>query len=148
MFNLLAGISYLQVPRWRSFHRLYVIHKIAFFICELLMLAQLQIHKNLYSIISPFQDGAMQKHQPCGFKSDIFFRFKISQRAKSPPVLFLVAPLCYLIFFRRNCHFEVKVRFYSNTGIQSYTDYIVNDETYSLDKLPTTRENFKITLTQ
>ena len=44
-------------------------------------------------------------------------------------------PLFSAIQFWIKCHFEIQVGFYSNTVFKSYTDYIVNDETYSLDKV-------------
>ena len=37
--------------------------------------------------------------------------------------------------FLKKCHFELQIAFYSNTGFYSYSDYIVNGETYSLDML-------------
>ena len=39
--------------------------------------------------------------------------------------------------FEVYCNFELQTGFYSNTVFQSYNDYIVNDETYSLDKIAT-----------
>ena len=42
--------------------------------------------------------------------------------------------------FLKKWNFGLQSGFYSNTTFQSYTDYIVNDETYSLDILATTRE--------
>ena len=39
--------------------------------------------------------------------------------------------------FLEKCHFDLQTSFYSNTVFQSYTDYIVNDETYSLNMLAT-----------
>ena len=126
------------MPRWRSFHRLYVIHKIAYFICELLMLAhvctslELETHRgspgsgqlqatqsatNTLIICIPFPDGDCKSINLVVSNQKYFLDLKSHKGYQSPPVLFVVAPLCYLIFFRRNCHFEVKVRFYSNTGI-------------------------------
>ena len=42
--------------------------------------------------------------------------------------------------FWKKYHFEVQIAIYSNTVFYIYTDYIVNDETYSLDMLASTRE--------
>ena len=41
------------------------------------------------------------------------------------------------IFLKKKIHFELQVGFYSNTVFYSYTDYIVKDETSSIDMLAT-----------
>ena len=127
------------MPRWRSFHRLYVIHKIAYFICELLMLAHVCTSLELETAAAPgsgqiyavsykyikictplsvhFKMARCRSINLVVSNQKYFLDLKSRKGYQSPPVLFVVAPLCYLIFFRRNCHFEVKVRFYSNTGI-------------------------------
>ena len=39
--------------------------------------------------------------------------------------------------FLKKCHFKVQLSFYSNTVFYSYSEYIVKDETYSLDMFAT-----------
>ena len=39
--------------------------------------------------------------------------------------------------FFLKCHFKVQLSFYSNTVFYSYSEYIVKDETYSLDMFAT-----------
>ena len=40
-------------------------------------------------------------------------------------------------FLKKKCHFKVQLSSYSNTVFYSYSEYIVKDETYSLDMFAT-----------
>ena len=51
----------------------------------------------------------------------------------------LMLNLTYLLLntFLKKIHFELQVGFYSNTVFESYTDYILNDETYTIVMIDT-----------
>ena len=51
-------------------------------------------------------------------------------------IMFLLN-LTYFLLNTKKCHFKLQTVFYSNTVLYSYFDYIVNDQTSSLDRLVT-----------
>ena len=81
----------------------------------------------------------------------VFFKFRWAlhmQRPKnmlgaayaSPTGLFMLNLTYFLLnTFLKKCHFKLQTSFYSNMVFQSYTNYIVNDETSSLDMLATSQ---------